>query len=275
MEFVPQSITALAGPSKPVLAPSKSQKRLKADGIHVLEEFQQEHPNVVPDRFQTKVLLDKIRGLSPSYDYYKSHHVKAWFQRRVNTPVSSGEASLGQHHYFPTLNEQALANLAILYQAQNNPSPDVIEVWAKLLGVFGATRQDVIAWVTHRVQMAQGNGQRLLTPSDTTSPEPLASPTDYTFKSDPSQSPILPSLSRISEPHAPHTPYHDSQSKIDPTLQAILAGVAESLQKPLPPPTDVPKSAAEFKAMFAPFEQHMTAMREILSAPCYSIAALD
>ena len=110
---------------------------------------------------------------------------------------------------FPSLNEQALSNLAVLYQAQNNPSPDVIEVWAKLLGVFGATRQDVIAWVTHRVQMSQGNGQRLLTPSDTTSPEPLASPTDYTFKSDPSQSPILPSLSRISEPHG-YTPYHVS-----------------------------------------------------------------
>lgn len=110
---------------------------------------------------------------------------------------------------FPSLNEQALANLAILYQAQSNPPPDVIEVWAKLLGGFGATRQDVIAWVTHRVQMAEANGQRLLTPSDTTSPEPLASPTDYTFKPDPSQSPILPSsLSRISEPQ--HTPYHVS-----------------------------------------------------------------
>lgn len=266
MDFAPQSITALAGPSKPAPAPSKSQKRLKADGLRVLEEFQREHPNVIPDRFQTKVLVEKIRRLSPSYDYYKANHLKVWFQRRVNTTVSLGEASPGQH-YFPSLNEQALANLAILYQAQCNPPPDVIEVWAKLLGGFGATRQDVIAWVTHRVQTAQGNGQRLLTPSDTTSPEPLASPMDYTFKPDPSQSPILPSLSRSFEPHAPQTPYHDSQPKIDPTLQAILAGVTESLQKPLPPPTDVPKSAAEFNAMFAPFEQHMTAMLHRLSPP--------
>jgi hypothetical protein len=37
MDFAPQSITALAGPSKPALPLSKSQKRLKADGIGVLE----------------------------------------------------------------------------------------------------------------------------------------------------------------------------------------------------------------------------------------------
>lgn len=37
MDFAPQSITALAGPSKPAPASSKSQKRLKADGVRLLE----------------------------------------------------------------------------------------------------------------------------------------------------------------------------------------------------------------------------------------------
>lgn len=133
----------------------------------------------------------------------------------------------------------------------------------------GANEQDVINWIHHRNQEQQS--QHLPTPSDTTmTPEPSAStsmsPTQTTrlYKQETTTSPVMPALqlypygqeARATSEPSPTSP----TSNTDLTIllnQCIIHGVHDALASPHSAPNVAPKTAAEFEAMFSPFEQQI------------------
>ncbi|KAF8806664.1 hypothetical protein BYT27DRAFT_7101482 [Phlegmacium glaucopus] len=182
---------------------------------------------------------------------------------------------------FPSLTPTAIQHLTVLASNQLHPSSELLKTWAALLASSGAKEQDVAHWIHHRNQEQQI--QHFPTPSDTTmTPEPSAtsqSPRQHTFpgvyKQETTTSPVMPALQLHPYEHAspsepsptsPSTSHNDHMLQLNkrPQLQAIVHGVRDALASPQTTSKEAPKTAAEFEAMFSPFEQRISLLLRAL-----------
>lgn len=157
----------------------------------------------------------------------------------------------------------AIQHLTVLASNQLDPSSELLKTWVVLLASSGATEQDVTNWIHSRNQEQQF--QHLPTPSDTTmTPEPSATSQSPTYKQE-TTTPVMPALQLRSYEHAPSKPsplLPTSDSDLNQHLQvpltglqAIIQGVCDALASPQTISNTAPRTAAEFEAMFSPFEQ--------------------
>lgn len=192
----------------------------------------------------------------------------------------------------------------MLLRNQPNPSPDVIKTWATLIAHTGASYQDVVTWA--HTTMLFNHAARLPTPANTVSPEPSkltftstsTSPAqshnsastqaqNVNMKKSPTHSPMLPpSLSiRTSQSQGSPTqwiPYYhpepvtlspssnipNQQLRVPALQEAIIQGVADAVASPTlsMPPDVLPSNAAEFSAMFAPYEKQLSQLMHALES---------
>ena len=177
----------------------------------------------------------------------------------------------------------AIQHLTVLASNQLHPSPELLKTWTTLLASSGAVEQDVINWIHHRNQ--DQSSQHTSTPSDTTmTPEPSAiSPISQsqtqntTFPPDKKETTSSPAALQLAHPDghhdAPATPSEPSPtspiSNNELLNKYIIHGVRDALASPqtMPGmPTAAPKTAAEFEALFSPFEQQISLLLRTLES---------
>lgn len=196
---------------------------------------------------------------------------------------------------FPSLSAAALEHLNVLVRSQRNPSADVVATWATLLKVKS---DDIVAWL--RSQGLPQQEARLptpastITPASSTSPKPASQvypPRFRTIKPDPSVSPVLAHTAPVTAYHRPRaisqlsvstttspatsafpsplSPIEDNKSwhsRVISLETAIAQGLRDASAKAPTPPTALPKSAAEFNAMFASHEDTLTQLYQAFKA---------
>jgi len=179
-------------------------------------------------------------------------------------------------------------------RSQRNPSADVVATWATLLKVKS---DDIVAWLRSQGPLQQE--ARLPTPASTITPASSASPKPVpqvysshyrTIKQDPSVSPVLAhtpatayyrarptsqlSVSTTTSPAtsafpSPLSPVEDNKfwyPRVISLETAIAQGVKDASAKPPTPPTVLPKSAAEFSALFATHEDTLAQLYQAFKA---------
>jgi hypothetical protein len=182
------------------------------------------------------------------------------------------------------LTPSAIQHLTILASNQLHPSSELLKTWTTLLASSGAIEQDVINWIRHRNQ-----GQPLQhtpTPSDSTTtvtPEPSAISQSQTrstspplaYKQEALASPAALQFAHPDEHEARATPSEPSPTS--PTSnneldQHIIHGVRDALAANpqttgmRPNASAAPKTAAEFDALFSPFEQQILLLLHTLES---------
>jgi hypothetical protein len=197
--------------------------------------------------------------------YYRAHDI----QKSLDTILHFFAAG------FPSLTPAAIQHLTVLASNHLHPSSELLKTWTTLLASSGAKEQDVINWIHCQIQEQQL--QHLPTPSDTTNmtPEPSASATSASpisqntfpqFKQETTRSPVMPlqlqpfTTTKHEAPATPSEPSPTSKKNLMSLLnRCIIQGVRDALAVPQPtmPNTTTPKTAAEFEAMFSPFEQQI------------------
>lgn len=186
---------------------------------------------------------------------------------------------------FPSLTSAAIQHLTVLASNQLHPSSELLKTWTTLLASSGAIEQDVINWIHHRNQEQQL--QYTPTPSDTTTltPEPSAisrSQTQSTFP--PFKQEIIASPAALKLAHPDEHEIRATPSELSPTSptsptspisnnlsvnelnQRIIHGVRDALASPQTTPNAAPKTAAEFEALFSPFEQQISLLLHTLES---------
>ena len=166
----------------------------------------------------------------------------------------------------------AIQHLTVLASNQLHPSPELLKTWTTLLASSGAIEQDVINWIRHRNQEQPLHHTPSLTPSDSTTttvtPEPSA------ISQSPTQSSFPP---YIQETTASPVSAHPDEHEISPTSpisknelnQRIIHGVRDALASPqtMPGiPNAGPTTAAEFEALFSPFENQISLLLHTLGS---------
>lgn len=183
----------------------------------------------------------------------------------------------------------AIQHLTILASNQLHPSPELLKTWTTLLASSGAVEQDVINWIHHRNQENHTSS-----PSDTTTltPEPLAispisqSQTQSTSPQHTKDTITSPaSLQLVANPDehhdaraTPSDPLPTSQKSNNELNQCIINGVRDALASPQTMygmPTAAPKTAAEFDALFSPFEQQISLLLHTLESTSQIGAPID
>ena len=113
-----------------------------------------------------------------------------------------------------------------------------------------------------------------MTPESSMSPTSPTESTSPVYKQETTMSPVSPTLQLYPQEHARASPSepppttsdlnNDPKSTSvpnsrlqDPALQAIIHGVHDALANPQTTASAAPKTAAEFEAMFSPFEQQI------------------
>ncbi|KDR75529.1 hypothetical protein GALMADRAFT_485618 [Galerina marginata CBS 339.88] len=295
--------------SPPNAKPKPTRHRLNGAGIAILEDQWKAHPGEMPSLAVRKALTDRIKR-TPDNDFYKVLNTTDWFKRRIQksgqpaSPIQPVIPFIDPR--FPSLVPSTLESLNSMLKELQNPSPELIKVWANLLAVTGATYQDVVGYVLARARVDRSD--RLPTPADTVTPEPSVSPNsptqpplptpaygNVTVKKDSTQSPVLPPVTirppqyqgqsqyqgqapfRVerqshqelqfshyrSSPTSPTSPMSPDGAgiahgqRLRPALKAIFQGVANAVARPATPPDVLPSNAAEFSAMFAPYEKQL------------------
>lgn len=171
----------------------------------------------------------------------------------------------------------AIQHLTVLASNQLNPSPELLKTWTTLLANSGAVEQDVINWIHHRNQ--EQSSQHTSTPSDTTllTPEPSAISPISTSPPYKKETTISPTALQLAHPDE-HYDALATPSELSPTSPTsnnelnnyIIHGVRDALASPqtMPgiPPTAAPKTAAEFDALFSPFEQQISLLLHTLES---------
>ena len=171
----------------------------------------------------------------------------------------------------------AIQHLTVLSSNQLHPSPELLKTWTTLLASSGATEQDVINWILYRNQ--EQSSQRTPTPSDTftMTPEHSAmsqSPTQSTFppfKLETTSSPLAATLQLMhSDEHeartTPSEPAPTPPISNNELNQHIIHGVRDALARPQTMPPSAPKTAAEFEALYSPFEQQISLLLHTLES---------
>jgi len=189
------------------------QAKLKKAGIAVLEEYVRLHPDDArPTTITQKSLLEQIRGVQDNRDI-KLRSISGWFKRRhvrgqqytVQPDQQQQQVAAPLTPLTPTspptpFTEESLRSLHTLVQATPDPGPEVLDIWASLFHVSLPVLRYAIQVVlplhfpsasqtTFTTYQAQSNhtninqssrhnshSQRLPTPSDSLTPEPV--PTD-------------------------------------------------------------------------------------------------
>ena len=197
----------------------------------------------------------------------------------------------------------AIQHLTVLASNQLHPSPELLKTWTTLLASSGAVEQDVINWIRHRNQ-EQSSPELTSTPSDTTNmmtPEFLVSPispvspvspisqlqtkgtTSPPFRQETIVSPVA---MQSAHPHEHHVA-QETPSELSTTSpisnnelnQCIIHGVRDALASsqtmPGMPSAAAPKTAAEFKALFSPFEQQISLLLHTLESSSQIGAPID
>ncbi|KAF8959938.1 hypothetical protein BDZ97DRAFT_1761090 [Flammula alnicola] len=312
------AVSASAGPSTQ-REMALSARRLKPQGVAILQEHWDRFPDQMPSSAVRKVLTERIKKV-PGCEFYKVLNTTGWFDRRLAKLKDALEQQAFLNNLdtrFPSLNAPILEHLSVLLKAQQNPPPEVVRTWATLLASTGATYSDVVAWVRWQQQKAAAQpnpANRLPTPANTITPEPSVSPIfayagpHAFYKQDPAQSPVLPPLrvkpyppepklspaveerkieimkpssqsfspSGHSHNHRSLSPRYAGASRSDAkqmrpvprvaTLDAIMHGVADAVASPAAPSEKLPINAAEFNAMFAPYENRLSQLMRALES---------
>lgn len=187
----------------------------------------------------------------------------------------------------------AIQHLTVLASNQLHPSPELLKTWTTLLASSGAVEEDVINWIHHRNQQEQ-SPQLTSTPSDTTNmtPElsvispisPISPISQFQTKSTTLTSPTSiqemiasPVALPLAYPHEHHNaratpsePSTTSPISNNELNQCIIHGVRDALAssqtKSGLPSSAAPKTAAEFKALFSPFEQKISLLLHTLES---------
>ena len=167
----------------------------------------------------------------------------------------------------------AIQHLTVLASNQLHPSAELLKTWTTLLASSGAVEQDVINWIHHRNQ--EQPLQHTPTPSDTTTmtPDPPPMPQSETqqtrssssYKQETTASPVTPHPDEHEARATPLEPSPTSTSNNE-LNQCIVHGVRDALASPQTMPTTAPKTAAEFEALFSPFEQQMSNLLRTLES---------
>lgn len=184
----------------------------------------------------------------------------------------------------------AIQYLTVLASDQLHPSSELLKTWTTLLASSGAIEQDVINWIYHRNQQKHPLQQHTFklhtpAPSDaTTSPEPSTisqsqsqKSTFQPYKQETASSLVIPALPLVhpDEDETPSRATPSEPSPISPIIsnnelnQRIIHGVRDALASPqtmsnaAPPP---PKTAAEFEALFSPFEKQILLLLHTLES---------
>jgi hypothetical protein len=191
------------------------------------------------------------------------------------------------------LTPAAIQHLTVLASNQLHPSPELLKTWTTLLASSGAVEQDVINWIHHRNQ--EQSSQHTSTPSDTTNntmtPEPSAiSPISPISQSQTKSTPYRqettssPAALQLAHPDEHHDTLA-SPSELSPSspisnnelIQCIIHGVRDARALASSPgmPTTAPKTAAEFEALFSPFEQQISLLFHTLESTSRIGAPID
>ncbi|KIM35329.1 hypothetical protein M413DRAFT_350477 [Hebeloma cylindrosporum] len=246
----------------------------------------------MPSPSQRKEMLKLIKQV-PGCDFYKIVNIVDWFKRRLERAKK-----VAPDDRFPSISPAALEHLKVLVKSQRNPSADVVATWAVLLRVKS---DDIVAWLRSQglpeEEVNLPTPASTITPSSSASPKPApqAYPAHYrTIKQDPSVSPILSHITpapayyqpRVARPTSelsistttsqatsafpsPLSPVEDKKTwhpRVISLETAIAQGVKDAAAKPRTPPTVLPKSAAEFNAMFAAHEDTLTQLYQAFKA---------
>ncbi|KAF8161418.1 hypothetical protein B0H34DRAFT_673365 [Crassisporium funariophilum] len=249
--------------------------RLKAEGVAILEEHYRQHPTH-PKANTQQYLLKRIHTI-PGCEGYQLRNLQEFFRRRITPGPRERQRQIrknGHDSCFPSLTP-VFTNLV---NGHRDPPAVLVRTWAALLQSTGAAKQDVEAWVFQRSQARQ---LQFPTPSDT-SPEPMMTPIspapDFAQRYKPPVNPTWNTHHHVVSPHEPVkicelspvslqipfaplgdvNPLPHQQPKVPPTLEAIISGVMDALYSPTSATSDpVPTSAAEFDAMFHPFQKKL------------------
>ena len=157
----------------------------------------------------------------------------------------------------------AIQHLTVLASNQLHPSSELLKTWTALLASSGAVEQDVINWIHYRNQHTPP------TPSDTSQGiSPVSPPPAY--KQEIATSPTALQLSHHDEHEheAPVTPSEPS-SPNNELNQHIIHGVRDALastQTTVMTNEAAPKTAADFEALFSPFEKKMLLLLHTLES---------
>jgi hypothetical protein len=179
------------------------------------------------------------------------------------------------------LTPAAIQHLTVLAANQLHPSSELLKTWTALLASSGAIEQDVINWIRHR-------NQHTRTSSDATSPSQAQSSTSPISPTSPGSPPLAYNFKlkqeTIGSPAAllSHTDEHEDpvppSSPTSPTSnhellnQRIIHGVRDALASTdsettaMPNAPAAPKTAADFEALFSPFEKQMVLLIHTLES---------
>ncbi|TFK45044.1 hypothetical protein BDQ12DRAFT_674018 [Crucibulum laeve] len=252
-----------SGPAGPSSTTRPVGRRLNILVLELFEEQRKRNPD--PTLTERKALLEKVRQI-PGYENYQIINLTSWFKRRLlsapgrqqseNTVPPTPTADRNERHQtsnqntlYPSLTPDKIQHLTILAQSTHFPSLDIITTWAILLK---ATPQDIVAWLEEHNRNLVNN--QLLTPSDSTSPEPPS-----IFKQDPSS----PAISTLITPAPSRTADLAKMPNPISISTQIVYGIADAVNHPQPTPF-YPTTAQEFNAMFAPYEAKMKSLLHIL-----------
>ena len=189
----------------------------------------------------------------------------------------------------------AIQHLTVLATNQLHPSSELLKTWTTLLASSGAVEQDVVNWIHHRNQEQPPLLVVQHTPTSsnaTTTPEPSSAISSQSqtaqipfppYKQETAASPVTGMLAALQPDHDhEHEAMHEAQaapSEPSPTSsspksdnelnQCIIHGVRDALasrQTNETMPNAAPKTAAEFEALFSPFEQQILLLLHTLES---------
>ncbi|KAF8911615.1 hypothetical protein CPB84DRAFT_1762381 [Gymnopilus junonius] len=289
--------------SKP--ANAKSRNRLSAEGVAILQAYWDVHPGEMPSVSMRKTLTEEIKK-TPGNEFYKILNTTSWFKRRieeirkaasvhVDPRFPSLSAGVLEHldvllKNQPNPSPDVIKTWATLIAKTGASYQDVV-AWAHL--TMRNNHADHLPTPANTVSPEPSNQKPTFTSmSPTQTPYPTQAQT-MGMKKSPTQSPMLPPSLSIRTGQSQGSPtqwrpyYHPSpvspsssftqnsagnahsQPNRAPTLQeAIIQGVADAVASPAltTPPDVLPSNAAEFNAMFAPYEKQLSQLMRALES---------
>jgi hypothetical protein len=168
------------------------------------------------------------------------------------------------------LTPAAIQHLTVLASNQLHPSSELLKTWTALLASSGAVEQDVINWVHHRNQHTPPPSDTSQSQTQSISPvspvSPVSPPPAYKQEITGSPASLNPDEHEVSSPSEPSSP--TSPTSNNELNQRIIHGVRDALAASTQTTAmqNAPKTAADFEALFSPFEKQILLLHHTLES---------